>query len=531
VVQDLLALGGWPGIPSLTVVSRCPLLGQDGRLRTHPGYDPASKSYITDGPFPEWDGDAGSAVRFLAEELLGDFPFVGEADLAGALALTVLPFVRPAIDGPTPLHLVDAPVQGSGKSLLVRACLWPALGSTAAATTATRDEEEWRKKITTALLEGRPAVFLDNLSKKLDSDSLAAVITSTEWSDRALGQMKAVNVPVRCVWAATANNAELSRDLARRTAYVRLDAQVERPEDRTGFRHPDIEAWCRNERPRLVSAVCKIVGDWAAAGRPLWTGAKIGSFEAWCAVVGGILTNAGVDGFLGNLSAMRTAVSDGEEQAWGALYADWYATWGSEPVAAAALHEKALEIEGLLSILGDAGPQSQKIRLGKALRHRVGVVVRGLKPVTAGSHQNAQRYSLVPVTNTEKHSPHSPLNLTLIDTSLSIGECQGAHSPNPNLGSVEPGQHGVDKQNPNGTLTEPASGSVSQVDSECSECSHARTRARDGHGSAVSHSEQNGARPSPTSPGMGAVEPETGSVRIEGTTSPTSQVQTEEEVW
>jgi len=56
----------------------------------------------------------------LLDELLIDFPFADEASRANALALLLLPYVRPLIVGPTPLHLITAPTQGTGKDLLAQ---------------------------------------------------------------------------------------------------------------------------------------------------------------------------------------------------------------------------------------------------------------------------------------------------------------------------------------------------------------------------------------------------------------------------
>jgi hypothetical protein len=54
----------------------------------------------------------------LLDELAGDFPFVSDSDRAHWLAALLLPFVRRMINGPTPLHFVEAPCNGAGKSLL-----------------------------------------------------------------------------------------------------------------------------------------------------------------------------------------------------------------------------------------------------------------------------------------------------------------------------------------------------------------------------------------------------------------------------
>ena len=50
-------------------------------------------------------------------ELMGDFPFVSDAERAHALGLGLLPFLRDLISGPTPLHLIEKPSPGTGAGL------------------------------------------------------------------------------------------------------------------------------------------------------------------------------------------------------------------------------------------------------------------------------------------------------------------------------------------------------------------------------------------------------------------------------
>ncbi|MCW5939893.1 MAG: hypothetical protein KF884_10765 [Fimbriimonadaceae bacterium] len=475
VVQDLASLSKWPGVPPVTIVSRVPVLGREGRLNRTVGYDASSRTYVTDGPFANWDGSLESAVAFVLDDYLADFPFASMSDRAHALALALLPFVRPVIAGPTPLHLVDAPVQGSGKSLLVRACLWPALGSAAAATTATRDEEEWRKKIATALLEGRQVIFLDNLSRKLDSDSLAAALTAPEWNDRALGAMRAINVPVRCVWAATANNAELSRDLARRTVWIRLDARTERPEDRTGFRHEELEVYAASQRPRLVSALCHIIDNWCDAGRPGFIDKKLGSFEQWSKTIGGILCHAGVNGFLDNIEEMRTALSHGGDEEWAQLYEEWSNRFGESRTTAADLFETAKAIDALANLLGDGSERSQKVAFGKALRRRVGIVLDGRRVIVVGTKQRASTYVLENLGLDSPDSPSAPNQ----DRGHHSAQCLlSRYSPGDSPGSDEPGSDQVDRETLTSTFTMVGTDTDRLVDGEFCESSPIFAHAR-----------------------------------------------------
>ena len=59
--------------------------------------------------------EINKAKDLLLDELLADFPFASQADRANAVAWLLLPLIRPSIDGPTPLHLIEAPIQGTGK--------------------------------------------------------------------------------------------------------------------------------------------------------------------------------------------------------------------------------------------------------------------------------------------------------------------------------------------------------------------------------------------------------------------------------
>src|SRR5262249_56752366 len=97
------------------------------------------------------------------------------------------------------------------------------------------------------------------------------VLTAGVWTDRVLGKTQMVTLPVRGVWLATGNNVKLSTEVTRRTVWVRLDAKVEAPWTRDGFRYPDLRAWARANRGRLVHACLTLGQAWIAEGRPLGT--------------------------------------------------------------------------------------------------------------------------------------------------------------------------------------------------------------------------------------------------------------------
>jgi hypothetical protein len=95
----------------------------------------------------------------------------------------------------------------------------------------------------------------------------------------------AANIPLYTVWYATGNNVVLVGDTARRVVHVRLEPLDEKPEERSGFHHPDLLAWVRQERPRLTTAAVSILAAYCSAGRPDQRLTPWGSFEGWSDLV------------------------------------------------------------------------------------------------------------------------------------------------------------------------------------------------------------------------------------------------------
>ena len=117
-----------------------------------------------------------------------------------------------------------------------------------ASVTEGRDDDEWRKRVTAKLRQVPTILLIDNLRLKLDSSAVAAALAAPFWEDRILGQSEMARLPIRCLWIATGNNPEFSNEMARRLVRIRLDANVERPWQRSDFRHPDLMTWVRANR-------------------------------------------------------------------------------------------------------------------------------------------------------------------------------------------------------------------------------------------------------------------------------------------
>ena len=179
VAKDILAASDFPDFPALSHVITAPCLAASERIIKTAGYDQETSIYyfqseplsIPDiSPTPENIDKA----RGLIDELMIDFPFVGDADKSHAIALLILPFVRNLIDGNTPMHFFTAPTPRTGKSLLAEAICKVSnpLLSASTAPSGRDSDEEWRKAITTALLAENPHIWFDNVKGMIDSSKL-----------------------------------------------------------------------------------------------------------------------------------------------------------------------------------------------------------------------------------------------------------------------------------------------------------------------------------------------------------------------
>lgn len=333
LVKDVLASRVIP-LPRLHRVVTVPVFAPDGSLLTTPGYNKASgviyappRGY-TSLPVPDVITPAHlDKAKELVEEILQDFPFSANAsgdsaDHNNAVALLLLPFARDLIDGPTPFHLIEASMPGSGKGLLASALLYPGLGKIIGEPQPSEDDE-LKKLITAKIIECAPLIYLDNINHPLTSGEFCAALTMDIWGDRILGRSATANAKVRAVWLGTGNNVSMTTEVTRRTVRIRLTPQTDRPEERTGFAHDDLMEWIEAHRPELVQAAHMIIKNAIQAGLPKPKSRSMASFIRYSRVMGSILECAGYTQFLANHRELQ-AGSDAEREALSMFAMTWY---------------------------------------------------------------------------------------------------------------------------------------------------------------------------------------------------------------
>jgi hypothetical protein len=273
------------------------------------------------------------------------------------------------------MALFDKPQPGTGASKLADVVSIIATGRTFMMSPL-KEDDEWRKTITTLLLNSTPVITFDNLEMKLRSPSLAKLLTSDIWRDRILGRSEPVALENRTIWMATGNNMKLNSDIARRCYKIRLDAKMSRPWQRTDFKHPKLLPWVHTERPKIIAAILTITRAWIRAGAPKFDIPTL-DYESWEETVGSVLAFHGITDFLGNLNSVYEE-NDEDSNAWETFVEVWHDQLKEDFYTVAELvkllRENTVLSDSLpLEITDGKDEKGFTRRLGKALSQKNGV--------------------------------------------------------------------------------------------------------------------------------------------------------------
>ena len=234
---------------------------------------------------------------------------------------------------------------GAGKGLLARCICIIAFGREPHAVTAGATAEELEKRIAAELIEGSPALFLDNLNNTaFKSDLLASAITERPARVRLLGRSQMVPLNASAFVILTGNGLTVSEDLARRFVAVDFDARTEDPEARPFT--TDIRVEVTQRRTELLAALLTI-WRWGRIATDIKPGIALGSFAQWCRWVRDPLLALGCQDPVERVSEAKER--DGRRQAVADLFAIWWDKHHDHPVAVRQLHDdvkQALDPQG-----------------------------------------------------------------------------------------------------------------------------------------------------------------------------------------
>lgn len=404
VCRSVLAMGARRKLKPLIAVVTAPTLRPDGSVLALPGYDTQTQMLLE---------PKGAAVTVLespsraqADQALNvlwqpfkNFPFVTALDRSVHLAALLTAVIRPVL-GTSPAFAYDAPVQGSGKSLLARCVgilaqgedpsVWPH--------TAGRDDEEVRKRLFTALRSGARAIVWDNVTGVFDSAALAAALTSPSLSDRILGSSQSTTVPNRALTVLTGNNLTLAGDMARRVLVARIDPETDKPFARSFDLDP--ATFVLLHRQQLVAAALTLIRAQLMHGCVRPGPGAMASFEQWDKFVRQTIIFCGelAPGEFGDVmdAVELNQLADPEQQALADLLRALKGEFGVKTFQASDVVQRIGSV-GAPRALQDAieqflPPQGRLTTktVGRLLKYRMGRVCDGLRLVSVSATRDGR---------------------------------------------------------------------------------------------------------------------------------------------
>lgn len=354
--------GKWD-LPVLNGIASVPLLQDDGGIKSGDGYDSASGMWCENVPdlaelVPEQPtkDDARAALALIRDAFktfcFADAVTVYDADCGvpvvdvskspgrdeSAFLVALLTAVcRPSLHLAPGVLLRAAAMSGAGagKGLLARYMCIIAFGREPHAVTAGGTAEELDKRIASELIEGSPALFLDNLNNTaFKSNLLASAITERPARVRLLGRSQMVTLCATAFVILTGNGLTVSEDLARRFVAVDFDPRTEDPEARRFTTNIRAEVTAR--RTELLAALLTI-WRWGRITKGIKAGLPLGSFEQWCLWVRDPLLDLGCRDPAERVSEAKER--DGRRQVLADLFAIWWQRHHDQPIALRQLHD------------------------------------------------------------------------------------------------------------------------------------------------------------------------------------------------
>lgn len=352
VCKPILDLKEGRNLSKLNAVISAPTLRPDGSLLMAAGFDQATGLFYQKGrqrfiiekqPSIE---DARKALDVLWKPF-EEFPFCSGVDRAVHLAALLTAAVR-AVLPTAPGFAYDAPVQGSGKTLLARCVgvltqgsepsVWPHTSGTS--------DEEVRKRIFTVLCSGARVLIWDNVLGVFDSAAIASCLTSPTYTDRILGRSDSNTVPNRTMLLLTGNNIQFQGELPRRILVSRIDPETDRPFARE-FKF-DPFTFCQANRQEMIVAALTLIRAYLTHGCNRQIKGRLASFEDWDHWVRRTVLFADElrPTTFGDVLDVVTAnqAADPEQETLLNLLTAWHAIFGSTPVHAADVISRVNEV-------------------------------------------------------------------------------------------------------------------------------------------------------------------------------------------
>lgn len=249
----------------------------------------------------------------IIEDISGELQFRTPADRANFLGACITAMIQDALGtARKPGMSINAASAESGKSVTMMMIICSrepqdaqiVIPTSRDGRTATTSVEELEKRIVAAARKRPALICVDNADAFAGSDFVEAMLTGNTFEARILGKSDSFVLPYVPFYIETKNRGSLryKRSTLRRFLWITLEPSAALTGRR--WKRPTLEDDLRDNvggiRHRWQDALASLVWAWIDAGQPEFSGEQLNSFNRWSAVVGGILENAGITGFMDN---------------------------------------------------------------------------------------------------------------------------------------------------------------------------------------------------------------------------------------
>lgn len=296
------------GLRPLTRVNlvRMPVFRRDGRLQLlEEGYDEESGIYTLPSDVKIDEAMPIETARIKIDDYYSEFQWADtdpvtkqsrSKSVAICEVVALFGMGMQSIEASRMGFVFRASAAGGGKSLLAQMGIVASYGLPE--TTTRANDDELRKSLDSAALQGSPYLFYDNLKGHLENAMLEAFMTSPVWGGRVMGTQQKFRARKGTILIVTGNNLSLSPDLQRRM--LQCDVHVEDFDLQEKQHKRDLNPVVLNRseiRSEFLSALWAFIRHWDASGRPKAGDQakpyRVATFAEWSDIFGGIVQAAG----------------------------------------------------------------------------------------------------------------------------------------------------------------------------------------------------------------------------------------------
>jgi len=287
LIQDSSAFR--QALPHIRILSRCPVLVErDGELIQICGYDRDSGILAFGDPVDEVE--LAEAVALL-QGMLAGFRFATASDKARALAAVITPALvfGALLNGRAPVDLGEADQSQAGKGYRNKLTASIYCCRVKTVTQKKGGVGSLEESFASALIRGYNFISFDNVRGLIDSPTIESFLTEDTFFARG-PYMSSVEVnPRRVIVLLTSNKAEITTDLANRSACVSI---LKQPDGYhfDDFPEGDILDHVRANQPLYLGAVFAVLKAWHQASKPQTTETRH-DFRPWARTLDWIVQN------------------------------------------------------------------------------------------------------------------------------------------------------------------------------------------------------------------------------------------------